>query len=43
MDYLGIRLGTVCAMAWIFGLKRKTVTEGDRKLHNEELHNLYSS
>jgi hypothetical protein len=27
----------------IFGLKRDGVTEGWRKLHNEELHNLYSS
>jgi hypothetical protein len=26
----------------IFGLKRDEVTEGWRKLHNEELHNLYS-
>jgi hypothetical protein len=27
----------------IFGLKRDEVTEGCRKVHNEELHNLYSS
>jgi hypothetical protein len=27
----------------IFGLKRDEVTGGRRKLHNEELHNLYSS
>jgi PAS domain-containing protein len=27
----------------IFGLKRDEVTGGWRKLHNEELHNLYSS
>jgi hypothetical protein len=27
----------------IFGLKRDRVTEGWRKLHNEELHNLYPS
>jgi hypothetical protein len=27
----------------IFGLKRDRVTGGWRKLHNEELHNLYSS
>jgi hypothetical protein len=27
----------------IFGLKRDGVTAGWRKLHNEELHNLYSS
>jgi hypothetical protein len=27
----------------MFGPKRDEVTEGWRKLHNEELHNLYSS
>jgi hypothetical protein len=27
----------------IFGPKRDEVTGGHRKLHNEELHNLYSS
>jgi hypothetical protein len=27
----------------IFGPKRDEVTEGWRKLHNEDLHNLYSS
>jgi hypothetical protein len=27
----------------IFGLKRDKMTGGWRKLHNEELHNLYSS
>jgi hypothetical protein len=27
----------------IFGLKRDEVRGGRRKLHNEELHNLYSS
>jgi hypothetical protein len=27
----------------IFGPKRNEMTEGCRKLHNEELHNLYSS
>jgi hypothetical protein len=27
----------------IFGAKRDEVTEGWRKLHNEEPHNLYSS
>jgi hypothetical protein len=27
----------------IFGPKRDEVTEGWRKLHNEELHNLYAS
>jgi hypothetical protein len=30
-------------MRRIFGPKRDEVTEGWRKLHNEELHNLYSS
>jgi hypothetical protein len=28
---------------WIFGQKKDEVTGGWRKLHNEELHNLYSS
>jgi hypothetical protein len=27
---------------YVFGLKRDEVTGGWRKLHNEELHNLYS-
>jgi hypothetical protein len=27
----------------IFGLKKEKVTGGGRKLHNERLHNLYSS
>jgi hypothetical protein len=27
----------------IFGLKREDVTEGRRRLHNMELHNLYAS
>jgi hypothetical protein len=31
------------ALSRIFGLKRDEVTDGRRKLHNEELHNLYSS
>jgi hypothetical protein len=31
-------------MQWrIFGPKKDGMTEGWRKLHNEELHNLYSS
>jgi hypothetical protein len=30
-------------MRKIFAPKRNEVTEGWRKLHNEELHNLYSS
>jgi hypothetical protein len=31
------------ALRRIFGSKRDEVTGGWRKLHNEELHNLYSS
>jgi hypothetical protein len=31
------------ALRRIFGPKRHEVTGGWRKLHNEELHNLYSS
>jgi hypothetical protein len=31
------------ALRRIFGLKRDEVTGGWRKLHNEKLHNLYSS
>jgi hypothetical protein len=31
------------ALRRIFGPKRNEVTGGWRKLHNEELHNLYSS
>jgi hypothetical protein len=31
------------ALRRIFGPKRDEATEGWRKLHNEELHNLYSS
>jgi hypothetical protein len=30
-------------LRWIFGLKRDEVTGEWRKLHNEELHDLYSS
>jgi hypothetical protein len=30
-------------LRWIFGPKRDEVTGGWRRLHNEELHNLYSS
>lgn len=30
-------------MGKIFGLKRDEVTRGSRKLHNDELQNLYSS
>jgi hypothetical protein len=31
------------ALRRILGYKREEVTGGRRKLHNEELHNLYSS
>jgi hypothetical protein len=31
------------ALRRIFGPKREEVTRGWRKLHNEELHNLYGS
>jgi hypothetical protein len=31
------------ALRGIFGSKEDEVTEGWRKLHNDELHNLYSS
>jgi hypothetical protein len=33
----------VGALRRIFGPKRDEMTEGWRKLHSEELHNLYSS
>jgi hypothetical protein len=38
--------GRVCGnrvLRRMFGPKRKEVVEGWRKLHNEELHNFYSS
>jgi hypothetical protein len=38
--YTSVCLGTV--LRRIFGPKRDEVTGGWRKLHNEELHNLYS-
>jgi hypothetical protein len=34
---------TSCSIVGKFGPKRDGVTGGWRKLHNEELHNLYSS
>jgi hypothetical protein len=39
----GLRVFENRMLRKIFGPKRDKVTEGWRKLHNEELHNLYSS
>jgi hypothetical protein len=39
----GLRVFENRVLRRIFGLKRDEVTGGWRKLHNEELHNLYSS
>jgi hypothetical protein len=38
-----IKGATQTVLRRIFGSKRDEVPEGWRKLHNEELHNLYSS
>jgi hypothetical protein len=38
-----LRVFEKVALRRVFGLKREEVTGGWRKLHNEELHNLYSS
>jgi hypothetical protein len=38
-----LRMSENRVLTRIFGPKRDEVTEGWRKLHNEELHNLYSS
>jgi hypothetical protein len=44
LDYiLGLRVFENRVLRRIFGPKRDKVTGGWRKLHNEELHNLYSS
>jgi hypothetical protein len=43
---VGVRVPVGARIFWvlrIFGPKRDEVTGGWRKLHNEELHNLYSS
>jgi hypothetical protein len=40
---LGVRVSGNRVLRRIFGPKRDEVTGGWRKLHNEELHNLYSS
>jgi hypothetical protein len=45
---MGLKLGLLTEGVWehsaekIFGTKGDEVTGGSRKLHNEELHNLYS-
>jgi hypothetical protein len=39
----GLRVFENRVLRRIFGPKRDEVTEGWRKLHNEELHSLYSS
>jgi hypothetical protein len=39
----GLRMFENRVLRRIFGPKRDEVTGGWRKLHNEELHNLYSS
>jgi hypothetical protein len=38
-----LRVFEIRVLNAIFGPKREEVTEGWRKLHNDELHNLYSS
>jgi hypothetical protein len=40
---LGLRVFENRVLRRIFGPKRDEVTEGWRKLHNEELHDLYTS
>jgi hypothetical protein len=39
----GLRVFENGVLRRLFGPKRDEVTRGWRKLHNEELHNLYSS
>jgi hypothetical protein len=39
----GLRIFENRVLRRIFGLERNEVTGGWRKLHNEELHNFYSS
>jgi hypothetical protein len=41
--FRGVELSTGAITSLIFGPKKDYVTGGWRKLHNEELHNLYSS
>jgi hypothetical protein len=38
----GLYVSAVCRCP-VFGLKKDEMTEGWRKVHNKELHNLYSS
>jgi hypothetical protein len=40
---MGLRVFENRVLRRIFGPKRDEVTEGWKKLHNEELHGLYSS
>jgi hypothetical protein len=42
-EELGLRIFENTALRRIFGPKGNKVTEGRRELHNEKLHNLYSS
>jgi hypothetical protein len=42
-DIWELRVSENSALRRLFGPKRDEVTGGWRKLHNEELHNLYSS
>jgi hypothetical protein len=42
-DKYRLRVFANSVLRRIFGPKRDGVAEGWRKLHNEELHNLYSS
>jgi hypothetical protein len=39
----GLRVYEKRVLSGIFGLKRDEMAGSSRKLHNEELHNLYSS
>jgi hypothetical protein len=41
--YVNLKLFENRVLRRIFGTKRDEVTGGWRKLHNEELHNVYSS
>jgi hypothetical protein len=43
IEELRLRVFLIRVLRRIFGPKRGELTGGSRKLHNEELHNLYSS
>jgi hypothetical protein len=43
MDFVAYALGAVWCVNWVFGPKRDEVTGEWRKLHNEELRDLYPS